>query len=99
MLPLAVVSAALCGGVGAGAVTCVALTAFSCAFRRLSGERSGCFLSDPVGDLHPDLETAKGTAFQSAVSEQSGVPEPLNIQHVQLMNKVVPANERGEKNK
>lgn len=94
LLPLAVVSAALCGGIGAGAVTCVAAAAFSCAFRRLSGERSGCFLSDPVGDLHPDLETAKGTAFQS---EPSGVPEPLNIQHVQLMNKVVPANEQREK--
>lgn len=97
LLPLAVVSAVLCGGVGASTVACVAAAAFSSAFRRLSGERSGCFLSDPVGDLHPDLETAKETAFQSAVWEQSRVPEPLNIQHVQLMKSLLMS--RGEMKK
>lgn len=57
MLPFAVLSAVLVGGVCAGPAICAATGAFSCALRRLRGERSSCRLSDPVGDLDPDLQT------------------------------------------
>lgn len=40
-----------------GASTCAATGPFSCAFRRLRGERSSGLLSVPVGDLDPDLRT------------------------------------------
>lgn len=59
-------SVVLRGSVCVGVVMCVVTSAFSCAFRRLSGERSICLLSVAVGDLDPDLQTAKETRVTTA---------------------------------
>lgn len=52
VLLLATASAVLTEGVCAAAVVVGGVC-----FRRPSGERSVCLLSDPVGDLAPDLHT------------------------------------------
>lgn len=57
-LVLATASAVLTEGVCVAAVVCVV---GGVCFRRLSGERSICLLSDPVGVLAPDLQAITTT--------------------------------------
>lgn len=56
-LALVLASVVLAGGVCTGAGMCDAVGPLSGIFLRLSGERSGSFLSVPVGDLDPDLHS------------------------------------------